>query len=130
MAAYPTSNGDIFGEKKGKVSREGNKDDGGDDKIHVPKHKYDGDIIITPNNESYSYKKEDLTCGSVKEVENYEKDGTLSKRKRKEKETINVEEVEKKLSKKAKEEAEINRIRVEKFLAEAHYNLLHWFDDK
>lgn len=33
------------------ISREGNKDEGGDDKIHVHKHKYDSDIIITPNNE-------------------------------------------------------------------------------
>ncbi|XP_058782323.1 uncharacterized protein LOC131656700 [Vicia villosa] len=90
---------------------------------------------------SYRHKKEGFTCRSFKAVEDYEKYGTLPKRKRKEKEIINVkeevkekeivnvkEDVEEELSKKKKEEAELNRIRVEKFLADAHYNLLHWFD--
>ncbi|XP_058782324.1 uncharacterized protein LOC131656704 [Vicia villosa] len=103
---------------------------------------------------SYRHKKKGFTCRSIIEVEKYEKNGKRPSRKRKTtekvekhekdgtrpshkrkttekgKEIINAEkeEGEEKASQNKMEEAEINRIRVEKFLAEAHYNLLHWFD--
>ncbi|KAL5077554.1 hypothetical protein RYX36_016538 [Vicia faba] len=134
MAANPISNGDVFEAKKGKTVYTSNDDNttgngnGGENSLEGNKDN-DGDVIITPTKESYRHKKEGFIFRSFKAVEDYEKDGTLPKRKRKEKEIINIKkEIEEELSKKKKEEAEINRICVEKFLAEAHYNLLHWFD--
>lgn len=59
--------------------------------------------------QSYRHKKEGFTCRSFKAVEDYEKDGTLPKRKRKEKEIINVkEEVEEKEVINIKEKAEVS----------------------
>ncbi|RHN66883.1 hypothetical protein MtrunA17_Chr3g0096611 [Medicago truncatula] len=80
---------------------------------------------------TYYHKKEKFTLRSLKAVEEYEISGTLPQHKRKaeEMEIIIVDKkIKESFAKKQKEEDESMPICVEEFLADAHYNLLHWFE--
>ncbi|KEH33672.1 hypothetical protein MTR_3g450540 [Medicago truncatula] len=76
----------------------------------------------------YHHKTDGFTCRSLKDVEKYEKDGTMPEPKRKrESKGKDEKEVDGNIAKK-KKHAEKMRIRAEEFLAESHNNLLHYFD--
>ncbi|KAL5101349.1 hypothetical protein RYX36_005676, partial [Vicia faba] len=83
----------------------------------------------------YVHRTENFSCRSLNDVKRYEETGKRPSEIRKikllengAKTTDDVGKIEKMLLEKRKREEE--KSFVEKFLADAHYNLLHWFDDK
>ncbi|XP_050903783.1 uncharacterized protein LOC127117727 [Lathyrus oleraceus] len=84
----------------------------------------------------FVHRTQNFSCRSLNEIRRYEKTGErpseINKKKRQlrkvGKTTNDAEKTKRTLSEKSKREEE--KMAVEKFLADAHYNLLHWFDNK